>query len=335
MFGMETLDILIGLVTLYLAFGIAATACVEAIAALFRLRAKNLQTAIGELFSGNLAADTKVVDAIYASPLVETLSRGKRGLPSYLPRSLVAEVVTTAVVAGRAGEALADSIARLPDKTPDGEPNRFKLLLQHFADRAGGDLGRFQAGIEAHFDAVMERASGWYKRKAQAITLAVAAVLVIGANLDTVEIARTLATSPEVRESLLQVATRELAQERKNADTPIGTVADTNAALVRTQEAIALTGAASLGIGWQTHPVEPGGWITKAFGLLVSLLAVSLGAPFWFNVLRNLVNLRASGAVPRADITTGPAPVSAGPGPGSASPEPGGAGSASDAKGGK
>ncbi len=37
-------------------------------------------------------------------------------------------------------------------------------------------------------------------------------------------------------------------------------------------------------------------WLTKLMGLLITASAVSLGAPFWFDMLIKLVNLRMAGA---------------------------------------
>ena len=39
-------------------------------------------------------------------------------------------------------------------------------------------------------------------------------------------------------------------------------------------------------------------WLAKILGYLVTALAISLGAPFWFDLLRKIVNVRASGAKP-------------------------------------
>jgi hypothetical protein len=38
--------------------------------------------------------------------------------------------------------------------------------------------------------------------------------------------------------------------------------------------------------------------LAKFFGLLLSVLAISLGAPFWFDVLSKLASLRAAGQTP-------------------------------------
>jgi hypothetical protein len=47
-------------------------------------------------------------------------------------------------------------------------------------------------------------------------------------------------------------------------------------------------------------PSKAGGWALKVFGLLLSALAVSLGAPFWFDTLSKFMNVRGAGKVPDA-----------------------------------
>jgi hypothetical protein len=69
-----------------------------------------------------------------------------------------------------------------------------------------------------------------------------------------------------------------------------------------------------LGLGWDTvqWPAENKGqwWLYKLIGWLTTAIAVSLGAKFWFDLLRQLVNFRnsASGGQAAAAPATPPAP---------------------------
>ena len=45
-------------------------------------------------------------------------------------------------------------------------------------------------------------------------------------------------------------------------------------------------------------PGDLWGWIYKAFGIIFTVLAVSQGAPFWFDLLNKFVNLRGAGKKP-------------------------------------
>ena len=84
MFGLEILDVIIGLATVYLAFGIACTALVEAVLSWFRVRSRNLETALKEFFNGDYNQYDTFIKAFYDHPLIKTLSKGKNGRPSYI-----------------------------------------------------------------------------------------------------------------------------------------------------------------------------------------------------------------------------------------------------------
>jgi hypothetical protein len=47
------------------------------------------------------------------------------------------------------------------------------------------------------------------------------------------------------------------------------------------------------------------GWLTKLLGLLLTGAAAAQGAPFWFDILKRLVNLRSSGTNPSEDQAKG------------------------------
>jgi hypothetical protein len=55
---------------------------------------------------------------------------------------------------------------------------------------------------------------------------------------------------------------------------------------------------ATSGCVWEQQPSGTDGWVLKFLGLLATTLAISQGAPFWFDLLQKLVNLRLSGDAP-------------------------------------
>jgi hypothetical protein len=290
MFGLQTLDVLIGLVTVYLVFGIACTAIVEAVASWLSMRSRNLEDALKEFLSGDLKAGTTFVDAFYAHPLVQVLSKGKDGRPSYIPPAVVGQVVAALVTAQGTAAALAPAIDTLPGTV---ESNRIKGLLDTLVKQTVGDPAAFRKAVETHFDETMDRAAGWFKRRAQTITLIVSALLVIAANADTVELAQALASSPTARVKLVEVAQQNL----KDAQ---GTPTQASAAqALTTAESVLESG--SLPFGWKGFTARPGinDVLAKIAGLVVSIFAVSLGAPFWFDVLQRFMQVRAAGVSPR------------------------------------
>lgn len=136
MFGLETLDVLIGLMTIYFVFAIACTAIVEAISAWINLRSKNLVAALDELFSGELAPDEQFITQFFEHPMVQSLSQGKHGRPSYIPSEIVARVVEALVVGENAMTTISSGISSLPGTA---ESNRIKGILETLVAQAGND----------------------------------------------------------------------------------------------------------------------------------------------------------------------------------------------------
>jgi hypothetical protein len=303
MFGLETLNVLLGLITVYLAFGMACTSVVEAVSAWFGMRSRNLETALSEFLAGDLNQTVTFVKAFYDHPLVQVLSKGREGRPSYIPPEIVGQVVEALVTANGAIESLGEAVNSMPG-TP--ETNRVKGLIRTFVTQAGGDADAFRKAVETHFNAVMDRASGWFKRYAHNVSLIVSAVLVIGANVDTVNIATSLASNPAARTKLVEIAEQRLAgantfedQVKAGGRTTVEQAKkqsmEAQAALDRAVSDMEATG---LNFGWKGWPALneiP----AKVAGLLVSILAVSLGAPFWFDVLQRFMQVRATGVLPR------------------------------------
>jgi hypothetical protein len=320
----------------------ACTVIVEAIASWLNLRSKNLEAGLNELFAGELKQGKKFVDAFYSHPLVLALSKGDKGRPSYIPPETVAQVVESLVMtANGAVTTLEEAVDKLPG-TPD--TNRIKGILEAFVAQTSKDAAAFRNAVEKHFDAVMDRASGWVKRRQQKVAFLVSALFVTVANVDTIVLATSLASNPEARMKIVEIAKDRLKEANSKAEEIEGQAKDSkgtdentgqrekaipgpsqaeqssgvspttvkaesddalNAAKQRTEDArkavreaeLALQ-AAGLPMGWKEWP-SPIEWPAKVIGLLVSIFAVSLGAPFWFDTLQRVMRVRQSGISPR------------------------------------
>lgn len=149
--------------------------------------------------------------------------------------------------------------------------------------------------VEHWFSDGMDRFAGWYKRWTQWLSLLVAAIVVVLANADTIKVARTILHDDTFRGAVVSAA--ETAIQNKDGEKDL------------------LAQAESLGLpfGWtQSGDIDTknGGTIfvsclMKIVGLGVSILAVSLGAPFWFDVLSKIVNVRATGKPPQQKQSSG------------------------------
>lgn len=299
MFGSALLEVFLGLAFVYLLLAVICSALSEWIARIFAMRSKNLEAGIR-----NLLEDPELVEKVYQHPLLKSFYRQgwfdkfrkRRGGPSYIPSRTFAL-------------ALLD-IAAPPD--PKARPKDFegvrhavaksnllndkmKKALLVLIDEAAGDLKEVRENIENWFDDTMNRVSGWYKRKAQLIVLLLALVLSGALNADTITIANSLSSDSTLRAAVVAAA-EETAKARP---------ADSKTPLTRITELRSELEHLGLPIGWQKAsddyvdprevPTDAQGWFYKILGLLLTTIAVSLGAPFWFDLLNKLVNLRGAG----------------------------------------
>jgi hypothetical protein len=142
----------------------------------------------------------------------------------------------------------------------------------------------------------MESASEWYRGRAQTMTILAAIVLTICVNADTIEYVNTLWKDGAVRAAVVAAAEKSI---EAGAETPArADAADGIVDQVREQ-------IAPFPLGWDEQTRERFGkgdvwfFLMKLLGLAMTVVAVSLGAPFWFNVLRNLMNLRSAKRPPK------------------------------------
>lgn len=289
MFGSLALEIAMSLALLYLLLASMCSILNEWMAGILNMRANNLWEGTRNLLYDS--EGTGLAKQLYDHALVKNLGRsGKR--PSYVSSRTFAMALfdLVAPVEGptttRTLEDLRHSVSTLTN-----EPVKKTLIV--LIDDAGNDLKKAQENVERWYDDAMDRVSGWYKRKAQLLIFVWAVAVTFALNADTILIANTLARDATLRASVVAIA-EVTAKEALPQDAA--------QAMGRIRQ---ITEKVELPIGWSLHsheaqsfPDNAGGWALKMMGLLLTTGAVSLGAPFWFDVLNKLVNVRASGKQP-------------------------------------
>lgn len=281
MFGSTILDVAIGIVFIYLLVSLVISAVNELIAALLKSRANNLSKGIQVLLQD--PSQNGWAARLYEHPLIASLST-PNSKPSYIPSRTFAlallDLIAPATTDGtRTVADLKTGLANLPGP--------LQRTLTTLLEEAQHDVERLKKQIEIWFNNGMDRASGWYKRKTQWIQFFLGLTLVILLNIDSVHIGRALfAVNSPMRASLVESAKSFVAQ-------PGGI----NRPMKDVVEAIS---AASLPIGWSEFP-KPNQWPTLVLGWLITAFAVSLGAPFWFDLLNKFVNVRSSGKAPEEE----------------------------------
>jgi hypothetical protein len=184
---------------------------------------------------------------------------------------------------------------------PDGEVKRALTALLRTSDR---DLATAQEKIEGWFNDAMDRVSGWYKRRTQIWTIATALVLTLAVNADTLHIAQRLWTDPALRAQVVEEARVRASKPRPSTlveyidrDPLKPTVKPVEGDRIADQE------RATLGqmVGWSQATLRGNGaldWLARLIGWILTIIAISLGAPFWFDLLNRFMNVRSAGRSP-------------------------------------
>jgi hypothetical protein len=214
-------------------------------------------------------------------------------------------------------------------------PETLTFLKSLWTD-AQGDVEKYKTLLEQWYDDTMERVSGWYKMEIQLILFCIGLFLAVFFNIDTISIATKLSHDPRLASQLANNASvylqthKELGNQlkinaAKQADTTIAkniTSSDLDSIseymvvqskkLIDSANVMIKTDIAStnelLGLGWKYAGSKENDkkcisisdnfhWWT-IIGWLITALAISLGAPFWFDLLYKFISLRNAGKKP-------------------------------------
>ena len=302
------LDVAIGLIFVYLLLSLLCTTVTEALEQAFKYRAYYLRIGIEKLLFGGNAS---LRDTLYAHPLVKSLYTETRlpalvrtTGPSYIPSRQFVLALLDIVAARHDGQGTAGSPVRMQDVVDGLTRNGARLpaplvgALNTLIADAGQDFQKVKAGVEQWFNGAMDRVAGWYKRRSQTVGLIVGLAVAVVVNADTLEMIRTLSNDSAVRASLVAAAQGYAEASRASSDRiQPGTTAppapDVAADVKRQSDStIARLGGLGLPIGWR-RPGADDVW-SHLLGWLMTGFALSLGAPFWFDVLNKVMVVRAT-----------------------------------------
>ena len=341
MFGSQILEIVIGMMLIYLLFSLLLTAVREVIEAWLKTRAVDLEKCLAEmlgdddgkgdraqlfnhnvifsLFAGDYQPTTFVpkpdgakaalADAKDATVPTNPWRPCTTRTPSYIPRELFADAMIDLYRGGRLTTAAA--------------------TLNALYRSAGGDPAVWRTKIMAWYDAAMDRATGWYRRRTQGLLLGLGFGLALFMNVNSATLIGHLASNDALRQQLVAQAEAEV----KNAGPtrPAACNAAPSTACVTALNA--RVQGLGLPIGWSAEGRQPwvealeltqsgdllagiGQFLMLICGMFATALAVSLGAPFWFDMLSKVMNVRstlkppADAAAPAA-VTPAAAPSAA------------------------
>ena len=174
-------------------------------------------------------------------------------------------------------------------KSPLGESlNSLFTGVEEYALNTDQGLAQGRKNVETWYDSTMDQLNGSYKRWAQWWAFGIGLIIAFAFNVDSIFIAQELWHTPATR-----IATAAYVQqftEKKGTNLTTTDIQDMNLALQ----------ALHFPVGWKIDDRPRDLWwgVLKFFGCLITALAAMQGAPFWFDTLKKIVNVRSAGVNP-------------------------------------
>ncbi|MEM7084946.1 MAG: hypothetical protein AAF489_02110 [Bacteroidota bacterium] len=250
MTGSVALDVVIGLVFIFLLYSLFASIIQEIIANILGLRARNLRHALTRMLEDDkdgatkdifsrLAADSKqgwkrnvagtkkeLLKEFYKQPIIKYLASGRYfSKPSYIDQSDFSKAMMGILkqkgsdllkAEGKEGEiALMDKItSALNDENDTLIEKETKKHLKDLLENSENNLQRFEANLEEWFNNMMDRASGWYKKTTQFNLFVIGFIIAAIFNVNAIAITKTLSTDEDARDSMVELASKFVVENK-------------------------------------------------------------------------------------------------------------------------
>jgi len=281
------------LITIYIVLAITVSALTEIITRLVGLRSIGLKSGIRSILQDpNVKGLSDETKKFWNSGFIKSATDGDSS-----PNSLdaltfaTATLVTAGMDVGRNAGQAKTMIANAPINS------HLKDVLTGLADRSLSRGTTLHDELAQHFDATMEKIGRWYRHWTQSIAFVLAVFFTVYVNANTLDLLHQLTAQPASRLELAKI------QSNLSADP-----ADHARAISNLKDLDAIITSDTLS-GKTLRPQLAKEPVRTILGLLITILAVSLGAPFWFDVLARISPKTSGGDRPPSSVSSQPVPA--------------------------
>jgi hypothetical protein len=235
----------------------------------------------------------------------------------------VVDATTRLYPAGFARLRIETALAKLDPEAP------LAPAMKRLWEAASGQIDAFRGQVESYFEGELKRLSGYYRRSIRIVMFSLAFLVAVLGGIDAISVGRNLWRNPEDRAALVSLADGvasgttatstdptagstvkglELIQKKcSDAHPPdeakITTPDEAAAAYAKVRNCVGDALDHLTGIGVIDHALwmDPGAWWDDwanwrfwlhAIGIVATALALMLGAPFWFDLIKRATGLR-------------------------------------------
>ena len=332
MSGFPILDLVVGIIFVYFLLSIISSSAIEMILTGLKARAALLEEWLFKIFDKPIqqpdGTTLRLGQAIMDHCSVTALSKEKKStsyidsknFTSALLEKITFEPLNPKVIAKNVDEFIAaiDNTTMLSTEFQRvllTYANEAKDTYNALTEKTVSEIELFRGKIENWYDSSMDRITGELKRRySRRATLFVAIVVTIFLNADSIALAKYLYSNPEARTKIAMQAydatkdtalIRQVQQLKTNGDTSAEhikniiskKIADIDKSKQGLSDVMPLT--------WKAGELRNAQGklsarliFAKITGLLATILAIMMGAPFWFDLLNKISNMRGTGAKP-------------------------------------
>jgi hypothetical protein len=269
------------------------------------------QPEVAERKAGDFAAATAAATAPAKTDVAPAIAHPDNMKSENHPAYISAETFVQTLIGCLAGTRLpagADvpSFKEIEQAIQNLPPSNLKSALLSSLITADHKIEAFRTSVATWFDDSMDRLSGAYKRNLKFISIMIGMLVAVAFNADTLGVAGALWQDPALRAQVVEQATAVVSKDEKSAcsvaipksgnQTDPVTLDAMKKAIATTEDCLR-----PFPIGWTSG--NRANWtVMSIIGWIITGLALSLGAPFWFDLLSKFVNIRGGGPKPkRAD----------------------------------
>lgn len=344
MSGFPILDLVVGIIFVYFLLSIISSSGVEIILTGLKARSKLLEEWLFQIFNKNITqpdgTSVSLGQAIMDHCSVTALS-GERKSTSYIDSKNFTSALLEKITFDPANP---KSIAKDIDEIIDTLQKitvlstEFQRVLLMYAseakdtykalsDKTVSEIELFRGKVENWFDSSMDRITGTLKKRySRPATFVVAVIVTICLNADSIALAKYLYSNPEVRTKVAMQAydavkdtslIKQVQQIGTSEDTSKGVMSNTQFKKKMLEEIAGIDKAKQglndvMPLTWKEGELKDGAGnvsvrliFSKITGLLATILAIMMGAPFWFDLLNKISNLRSTGSKPALSSSEG------------------------------
>lgn len=329
------LETAIAVVLVVLIFSVITYIIQEVIAANLEFRGKMLKSSLEQLLDSK--GVTTLTDKLYEHPQFKKIHKDLKRLPSYASAQNFSIAILDLVAenaSNKTGNLIEDF--RVGISAYANKNSELKQWLESI-QKISPSLEQLKLNIETWYNDYMDRVTGWYKRKSTIVTRIIATIIVLAFNVNMVKISSTIHNNAQLIAALNATATQIVDNQQgfknlfeQNINLKLKQIDEeysSDLANPAKKDEVEKKRAAEKESLFQTYTEErkkeidsllakvqikhmPIGWSEGAWetftqdtplhllGWLIGIIAVSMGAPFWFDLLVKLVNVRKAGLKP-------------------------------------